>query len=518
MSEKKYTYGQDNQERAYRVLKVLLEYCDGRIEAGNIKCSKTGKRLIFEIYKRDLIDLVVAQYSRSDWDNDIRPVISHYLEWVGILVDNRTTKQGSPLWKFSLNLWDEDSQKNLQRFRDEWEQKSPDRTGKNNPEPSKNSKSNASSQLDWLTISHRLLTYQKNLTTNLLQLGAIKNIDDVHIPLGLMERKERPNVKQEPSLDRGSELLFQQTELTETKRFEYDEFLAEVVGKRADHRKHITIIGEPGAGKTTLLTKIGEWLVNQAELQQGKQPLAVAWISLAAVGNRRLEDYLKKEWLLKVCETDELRETAWASLKELLQLGRMWLLLDGLDEMSGDSLQAIHRDLGEAWAQNLRVVVTCRLNQWDTSGNSLTNSFEVYRTLDYDYHTPAGNDRVLEFLTKWFEDEPTAKKIRTELDAAGKERIKDLVKNPLRLTLLCASWAENQALPDTQAELYLRFVNYLYRWKEREFRTEVQQQWVLDPALGELAKVGLNRQRNREGAVRRFWFTEREIYDKLKRT
>ncbi len=361
-------------------------------------------------------------------------------------------------------------------------------------------------QIDWLQISHDFLSQQKNLTTNPLQLGATRNLDDVHVPLGLMERKERPQVKQEPSPEMGSQLL-QPIELTETRRFEHEDFLAEVVGKRTANSKHIAIIGEPGAGKTTLLTRIGEWLLNPASQSE---TAVVVWVSLAAVGSRRLEDYLKEEWLRQVWDGDDVA-TPWESFKQMRQQGRVWLLLDGLDEMSGDAVRAIQGDLSEAWARNLRVVVTCRLNQWDGVNNSLVNSFEVYRTLDYEYRTATGEDRVLEFLTKWFENPDTAQHIRTSLDDAGKERIKDLVKNPLRLTLFCASWAENQALPETQAELYRRFVNYLYRWKAQEFQTEVSLRQQLDPALGKLAIAGLNRQPNRDGAVRRFRFTEPEI-------
>ncbi len=361
-------------------------------------------------------------------------------------------------------------------------------------------------QLDWFHISHQLLTQQKHLTTNPLQLGANRNLDDIHVPLGLMERRERPKVKQEPSPEMGSQLL-QPTELTETKRLEHEEFLAEVVGKRAVNSKHIAIIGEPGAGKTTLLTKIGEWLLTPASQSE---PAVVVWVSLAAVGSRRLEEYLKQEWLRQVWDGEDLT-TPWESFKQIRQQGQVWLLLDGLDEMSGDAVWAIQRDLSEKWAEKLRVVVTCRLNQWDGASHSLVNSFEVYRTLDYEYRTATGEDRVLEFLTKWFENPDTTQQIRIALDDPGKERIKDLVKNPLRLTLFCASWAENQALPDTQAELYRRFVNYLYRWKAHEFQAEVSLRLQLDPALGKLATAGLNRQPNRDGAVRRFRFTEPEI-------
>jgi hypothetical protein len=364
-------------------------------------------------------------------------------------------------------------------------------------------------QIDWLDRSRQLLAAQKHLTTNRLLNKSNRSLDDIHVPLGLIERKERPKVKEEPSPEQGSQLY--QTEYTETKRFEHEAFLADVVGKPAGG-KHIAIIGEPGAGKTTILTKIGAWLIGQAE-QQPPAPLVVAWISLADIGDRSLEKYLKKKWLKKVCE-DNLK-AAWEDWKGLRQQGRVWLLLDGLDEMSGDALAAIHRDLGLAWAQNLRVVMTCRINQWETAagGNVLTNSFDVYRTLDYSYQTSQGEDQVKEFISKWFaDDEKVATQIRTELDAPGKERIKDLVKNPLRLTLLCASWEkDNQALPETQADLYRGFVNYLYNWKAAEFSDEVKLRQELDLALGKLAKAGLNRQPINDGAVRRFRFTASEI-------
>ncbi len=368
----------------------------------------------------------------------------------------------------------------------------------------------ATPQIDWLDRSHQLLTAQKHLTTNGLLGDSTRNFDHIHVPLGLIERKERPKVKEEPSPEQGSQLY--QTEYTETKRFEHEAFLAEVVGNRVAG-KHIAIIGESGAGKTTILTKIGEYLIQQAQ-QQPEQPFVVAWVSLAAVGDRPLQSYLKDEWLQKVCEDDF--EAAWQEWRALRQQGRVWLLLDGLDEMSGDALGSIYRDLGQAWAQNLRVMMTCRINQWEAAagGNILTNSFDVYRTLDYSYQTSQGEDQVGKFINNWFGDrqQDVANQIRGELDAPGKERIKDLVKNPLRLTLLCASWErDNQALPETQADLYRGFVNYLYGWKAREFQEEVKLKDELNLALGELAKAGLNRASINDGAVRRFRFTASEI-------
>ncbi len=130
MPEKKYTYGKDNQARAYRVLQGLLNYRDSGIEERRIECLKTDRRLTFEISKTDLIGLVKAIEPSSDWENDIRPVISHYLTWLGIFHDNRTVIRGSSIWKFSLDLWSEDTAENLRRFNDEWVKKCTDRQKK----------------------------------------------------------------------------------------------------------------------------------------------------------------------------------------------------------------------------------------------------------------------------------------------------------------------------------------------------------------------------------------------------
>jgi energy-coupling factor transporter ATP-binding protein EcfA2 len=365
--------------------------------------------------------------------------------------------------------------------------------------------------IDWLDRSRQLLAAQKHLTTNRLLKESTSNFDDIHVPLGLIERKERPKVKEEPSPEQGSQLY--QTEYTETKRFEHEAFLAEVVGKPA-RGKHIAIIGEPGAGKTTLLTKIGVWLIEQAG-QQPEEPLVVAWISLASLETQKLSEYFYGSWL-DSAHPAACPPPSWKNeLIKLVGQKRVWLLLDGLDETSkSDSLIWLKGQLA-GWGQNLRVVMTCRINQWEASagGNALTDSFEVYRTLDYSYQTSQGEDQVKEFISKWFADnEKVATQICTELDAPGKERIKDLVKNPLRLTLLCASWEkDNQSLPETQAGLYEKFVDYLYDWKAVEFSKEVELREELDLALGKLAKEGLNRQPMNDGAVRRFRFTKSEI-------
>jgi predicted NACHT family NTPase len=133
-------------------------------------------------------------------------------------------------------------------------------------------------------------------------------------------------------------------------------------------------------------------------------------------------------------------------------------------------------------------VLTCRLNVWDAGKNAL-EAFETYRNLDFSYGDTQTPDQVGQFICRWFKDKPElAKHLRAELDQPGRERIKDAVKNPLRLALLCRAWSLGQGkLPDTKAGLYQKFTEALYEWKQERFPTSSAQRQELNKALGELA-------------------------------
>jgi GTPase SAR1 family protein len=321
------------------------------------------------------------------------------------------------------------------------------------------------------------------------------------VPLGLVKReqKERPRLDRDldPSADRGSELY-----QVETTPIEHDDFLQAVIDQQPE--KHIVILGEPGAGKTTLLTRVWQSLLDNANPEA---PVIIAWIPLAALGNQSLQKHVEESWLAQVCE-DADQKAALASFTSLRQTGKVYLLLDGADEIGGDGLQKIAEYLRMPWAKSLKVVVTCRLNLWDGSArNELKQNFQIFRTLDFKYANSAGQDEVAAFIGKWFDDVEAGKGLRAALDEDGKERIKDLAQNPLRLTLLCNIWQREQGLPDTQAGLYERFVRYVYSWSKVPDAVEMQLE--LDRVMGILAKYGINK------PSLRFRFTERELQEQV---
>ena len=310
-----------------------------------------------------------------------------------------------------------------------------------------------------------------------------------------MERKKQSKRKDDVSPEQGSD-LYKETEITKT--FEHDEFLEEVLRQKQSPKSQgnrIAIIGEPGAGKTTLLQHIADWVSSNIEQS------IVIWVSLADLEGKELKSYLFEDWLNNIAETQN-RFEASKELKEdfiyQFNQGRVWLLLDGLDEMSVSSsnpLTEIERQIRKGGSiSQARIVLTCRVNLWDGSSNQL-GDLDIYRTLDFSYP-----DQVETFIVRWFSAIPEEGRERgqslcTALKETGKKRIQNLVKNPLRLTLLCLNWQLRKGkLPDTKAEFYQQYIGEFYQWKQDKLDIKLNKIERLNIKLAELAKEAIDKE------------------------
>lgn len=354
--------------------------------------------------------------------------------------------------------------------------------------------------IDWHAVSQAMLEEQLRLTTNLLTSGEgiSYRTEQVYVPLGLVERQRQTRRREDVLPEQGS-LLYEETEITQ--RFEHEQFLEQVLrqGQSPKSRgKRIAIIGEPGAGKTTLLQQIAQWVS-----EQGEGVIAI-WVSLADLRGQELELHLLERWLQAVARKLG-RAEASPQVKDAFvaqfQQGRVWLLLDGVDEMqvpSGNPLGEMERQvrMGGLLSQ-ARIVLSCRLNLWDGDRNAL-DTFDTYRTLEFSYP-----QQVERFIGQWFGALPERQGVQAErlcaaLKVSGKERIRDLVKNPLRLMLLCFNWYLGEGtLPETKVGLYEQFVADFYEWKREHFSTTMKQQRQLNAALGELAREAIDREATR---------------------
>ena len=345
---------------------------------------------------------------------------------------------------------------------------------------------------DWQNVCHAMLQEQQDkqrLRRQATEMGFEVN---VHVPLGLVERKQQQRRDENVELNQ----LYQLEREVIAKTYQHDEFLTEVIEQSQTRKnKHIAIIGEPGAGKTTLLGAIASFIQSKTE----DLPIC---ISLASLQGRTLEDYLLKTWLseaiglvnAEVVITPEIEN----ELIKQFRRGGVWLLLDGVDEMGADSpvhaLGTIQKQLTD-WLGQARVVLTCRLNVWDASVNNTLIGFDTYKTHEFTY------EQIDQFIQEWFAcaaDVERGKQLQTKLKETGRERICELVKNPLRLALLCQTfYLDKQGdLPRTKASLYEKFIRYFYEWKQNIHPKYLINQNILKnelhQALGKLALAGIN--------------------------
>jgi predicted NACHT family NTPase len=347
--------------------------------------------------------------------------------------------------------------------------------------------------IDWREVCSTMLEPQRRITSNLLMQdeSAKKERKQIYVPLALVQKtKTDKRNKEDHSADAGTRLY--EPEYETQQRFEHEDFLTQILerGSGKTKGKQIAIIGEPGAGKTTLLQAFAFWVL--------KNGLGLpVWISLADLGrNGTLTDiqtYICNSWLEQAIPPTQLTQEVRDDFTNQIQQGRVWLLLDGVDEMSRGSashqpLEEISRQLTGWFGSSSRVVLTCRLNVWQADRNAL-ESFETYRLLDFDYP-----QQVHQFIDNWFVEEiEKGKRLKTELDSSERARLRDLVQTPLRLALLCGIWqSEEGKLPHTKAGLYNQVVNQFYIWKQNRFRNQHKEQQELNLALGRLAKRDLN--------------------------
>ncbi|MGK7872509.1 MAG: HEAT repeat domain-containing protein, partial [Xenococcaceae cyanobacterium] len=269
-----------------------------------------------------------------------------------------------------------------------------------------------------------------------------------------------------------------------TVTYQQDDFFSKVLlqGDTPKSKgRRLLVIGEPGAGKTTLLQKIGEWVLDNTS----DVPI---WISLADLQGRNLETYLREVWLSQARRYVGIPAIEGDALSDLFSSRQVWLLLDGADEMvAGNPLRAIASQLTGSLA-SARVVISCRLNVWEADSEAMEKEFDLFRNLDF---TPS---QVKQFVDRWFLGNPAlGVQLKQQLNEKGKERIRDLARNPLRLSLLCSTWLWKQGvLPSTKAGLYQEFTELFYEWKGKIFSTTPEEQKKLNEKLGELAKEALD--------------------------
>jgi HEAT repeat protein/energy-coupling factor transporter ATP-binding protein EcfA2 len=339
--------------------------------------------------------------------------------------------------------------------------------------------------IDWRKVCRAML--DRSLPANPLTTqpdGVDGSEDIINISLGLVETQSKT-----PSGDLSSaaeDLVYSQEEQI-VQKYEQKQFLTQVLqqGKSISQGRKIAIIGESGTGKTLLLEKIAHWVLDKTE----DVPI---WITSSQLGTKLFDQYLRQKWLPQAANIKEYSPIEWQeAFEELLNSGRVWLLLDGVDERL-IQLLAVAQQI-RSWTDKVRIVITCRTHIWETSKLELA-TFDTYQALEFSYP-----EQVKVFIQKWFnpsqqiledseKSENLGEKLLQTLASAEKESIRQWVKNPLRLALLCRLWQRKpENLPNTRAELYKHLIPEFYQWKAEATATNGEQQQTLNTALSKLS-------------------------------
>ncbi|WP_199924309.1 NACHT C-terminal alpha/beta 1 domain-containing protein [Anabaena sp. WA102] len=344
--------------------------------------------------------------------------------------------------------------------------------------------------INWVQVCHKMLEEQQEQQRIRRKASAMGYEVNVHVPLGLVERKQQQ--RRNENVERKE--IYQLEPEVISKTYQHQDFLQEVINKGYQGKnKHIAIVGEPGAGKTTLLNAIA------SDIKDKNQKLPI-FISLGSLQGMTLADFILKEWLpdairlMNIVPTSEIE----AQLETEFYQGNFCLLLDGVDEMGESSpIQALNKISQEltSWLGQARVILTCRLNVWDaTVNNNILPGFNTFKTQEFN------PEQVNTFIAEWFQVANNingGEKLIAQLQEEGKERIRELVTNPLRLCLLCQIFDRNDQgeLPETKAQFYEIFTRYFYEWKPKLVSDLIKSDQLreeLHRALGNLALAGIN--------------------------
>jgi predicted NACHT family NTPase len=180
------------------------------------------------------------------------------------------------------------------------------------------------------------------------------------------------------------------------------------------------------------------------------------WISLADLQGATLENYLLQDWLKIATRQIAIDPKQQQDFAAQFTRGRVWLLLDAVDEMAIDPSMAfanLERQL-RGWVGTAHIILTCRSNVWDSGKNALEN-FTTYRNLSLSHGYKQPQNQVRQFIQGWFKDNPhLGEQLAVELAQPQYQRLRDAIKNPLRLALLCRYWLRTQGkLPSTKASV-----------------------------------------------------------------
>lgn len=299
------------------------------------------------------------------------------------------------------------------------------------------------------TIQHRCGVLQ------LLDIRHPVNIDDIYVDVNILEAVANQQCLEVATLNRLDPAQFNRMGLGLI-----DQPQMPGVDAVKNYGK-LRVLGKPGIGKTTFLQHLAVQC-NQGEFAADQVPIFIALREFAETAKHQGD----------VSLFNDIRQTLGlsdpAQLETLLSEGRMLVLMDGMDEVPNQDINAVIREIrtfSDKYHRN-RYVVSCRTAAQKLALHGFTD-VEI---------APFSEAQIGTFAQKWFvalgkaatpQGQAKAAEFVEKLDLPENWQFRQLVVTPLFLHLACWVFQGEGRFPTKRTAFYKQGLDLLLgKWDE----------------------------------------------------
>ncbi|MEG4147459.1 NACHT domain-containing NTPase [Microcoleus sp. Pol12B5] len=287
-------------------------------------------------------------------------------------------------------------------------------------------------------------------------------IDNIYIEVKVLEKL--------PSNSRKtiSDFLSLNSAIDKSDRLDVDKSQQERVPglEVAANNLKLMVLGKQGSGKTTFLNHLAIQC-NQGRFQSQLIPIFIELKYFAMIARDKCNFSLLNYIIDELLNCDVWEE----QINTLLFNGRVFILLDGLDEVEPENADAVLTEIyyfSKHYFRN-KFVISCRIaTQLANRGFSL--KFTEVEVADFK------SEQIKAFAKKWFvavarnsieQGLSQAAEFIKKLYLSEHQSILELAGTPILLNLACLVFQEKTNFPSTRAKLYEEGLDILlFRWDE----------------------------------------------------